>query len=44
MRTSIDDTIANHARVGAPPTWVLSNHDVIRHAPGMAPGSTTPRD
>ncbi|MDP1877544.1 MAG: glycoside hydrolase family 13 protein [Actinomycetota bacterium] len=37
MRTSIDETIANHARVGAPPTWVLSNHDVIRHRTRMAP-------
>jgi alpha-glucosidase len=37
MRRSIDDTIANHARVGAPPTWVLSNHDVVRHRTRMAP-------
>jgi alpha-glucosidase len=38
MRTSIDDTIANHAKIGAPPTWVLSNHDVVRHATRLAPG------
>ena len=38
MRASIDDTIAQHAKVGAPPTWVLSNHDVIRHRTRMAPG------
>ena len=31
LRTVIDDTIAAHATVGAPPTWVLSNHDVTRH-------------
>ena len=31
MRDVIDDTLAAHAPVGAPPTWVLSNHDVIRH-------------
>lgn len=37
MRTSIDETVANHAKVGAPPTWVLSNHDVIRHATRFAP-------
>lgn len=37
MRRSIDDTIENHAKVGAPPTWVLSNHDVIRHRTRMAP-------
>ena len=30
MRTVIDDGIALHAPVNAPPTWVLSNHDVIR--------------
>ena len=39
MRASIDETIANHAKVGAPPTWVLSNHDVIRHRTRMAPVS-----
>lgn len=37
MRTSIDETVANHAKVSAPPTWVLSNHDVIRHATRFAP-------
>lgn len=37
MRTSIDETIANHAIVGAPPTWVLSNHDVVRHRTRLAP-------
>ena len=30
LRTSIDDTLAAHAPVGAPATWVLSNHDVTR--------------
>ncbi|WP_330173240.1 glycoside hydrolase family 13 protein [Streptomyces sp. NBC_01498] len=30
LRTSIDDTLAEHAPVGAPATWVLSNHDVTR--------------
>ncbi len=37
MRSAIDSTIANHARVGAPPTWVLSNHDVVRHRTRLAP-------
>ncbi|HEV8025002.1 MAG TPA: glycoside hydrolase family 13 protein [Candidatus Nanopelagicales bacterium] len=49
MRRSIDETLASHAEVGAPATWVLSNHDVIRHATRFAPspdgtavtGSTT---
>ena len=31
LRTTIEATIAEHAAVGAPPTWVLSNHDVARH-------------
>jgi alpha-glucosidase len=30
LRASIDETIAAHAPVGAPATWVLSNHDVTR--------------
>jgi alpha-glucosidase len=31
MRKVIDDGITLHAPVNAPATWVLSNHDVIRH-------------
>ena len=30
LRDSIDATLAAHAPVGAPATWVLSNHDVTR--------------
>ncbi|CAN5636634.1 glycoside hydrolase family 13 protein [soil metagenome] len=30
LRDVIDDAIAGAASVGAPPTWVLSNHDVPR--------------
>ncbi|MGE2734264.1 glycoside hydrolase family 13 protein [Mycolicibacterium vaccae] len=30
LRTVIDDAIRGAASVGAPPTWVLSNHDVTR--------------
>jgi len=30
LRESIDTTLIAHAPVGAPPTWVLSNHDVTR--------------
>jgi len=41
MRESIDATVRNHRAVGAPPTWVLSNHDVVRHATRFAP---TPDD
>ncbi|MGW1124400.1 glycoside hydrolase family 13 protein [Streptomyces sp. NPDC002526] len=31
LRTVIDQTLAAHVGVGAPSTWVLSNHDVTRH-------------
>jgi alpha-glucosidase len=31
LREVIDATLDSHARVGATPTWVLSNHDVVRH-------------
>jgi alpha-glucosidase len=31
LRQVIDDTLAVHAPVNAPATWVLSNHDVTRH-------------
>jgi hypothetical protein len=31
VRKTVDGGIALHAPVDAPPTWVLSNHDVIRH-------------
>ncbi len=31
MRKTIEETVAEHVAVGAPPTWVLSNHDVARH-------------
>jgi alpha-glucosidase len=30
LRASIDATLAAHAPVGAPATWLLSNHDVTR--------------
>jgi alpha-glucosidase len=32
LRAVIDKTMAANAAVGAPTTWVLSNHDVVRHA------------
>ncbi|MER7791383.1 glycoside hydrolase family 13 protein [Streptomyces sp. NPDC097640] len=31
MREVIDESLAATASVGAPTTWVLSNHDVVRH-------------
>lgn len=37
---TIDDSISASSSVGAPTTWVLSNHDVVRHASrlGLAAG------
>src|SRR5436305_739415 len=31
LRGAVEESIEALAGVGAPPTWVLSNHDVIRH-------------
>ncbi|PJJ55787.1 glycoside hydrolase family 13 protein [Compostimonas suwonensis] len=36
LREVIDESIAAFATVGAPSTWVLSNHDVVRHASRLA--------
>jgi alpha-glucosidase len=38
LRSTIDESLAANGAVGATTTWVLSNHDVIRHASrlGMA--------
>jgi alpha-glucosidase len=41
MRTCIDRTLDAHAAVGAPPTWVLSNHDVTRHVTRYGRADTT---
>jgi alpha-glucosidase len=32
LRRTIDESLAANDAVGAPTTWVLSNHDVMRHA------------
>jgi alpha-glucosidase len=36
LRRVVDDSIAAFGSVGAPSTWVLSNHDMIRHATRLA--------
>jgi alpha-glucosidase len=36
LRRVIDDSIDAFSAVGAPSTWVLSNHDVVRHASRLA--------
>jgi len=41
MREVIDATLASHAPVGAPTTWVLSNHDVARHVTRYGRADTT---
>ena len=36
LKITIDDSLREFGGVGAPSTWVLSNHDVIRHATRFA--------
>lgn len=40
LKESVDSTLLNHKKVGAPATWVLSNHDIVRHATRLAPGQS----
>ncbi|MDO5063524.1 MAG: glycoside hydrolase family 13 protein [Actinomyces bowdenii] len=43
IRRVIDASLAANRAVGAPTTWVLSNHDVVRHTTrfGYPPGTAT---
>jgi alpha-glucosidase len=41
LRACIDRTMEAHALVGAPATWVLSNHDVTRHVTRYGREDTT---
>ncbi|WP_067503666.1 glycoside hydrolase family 13 protein [Actinoplanes sp. TFC3] len=41
MRECVDRTLDAHRTVGAPATWVLSNHDVTRHVTRYGRGTTT---
>ncbi|QWL27461.1 glycoside hydrolase family 13 protein [Rathayibacter toxicus] len=43
LRTVIDVSIASFGQVGAPSTWVLSNHDVVRHASRLALTAPNPQ-
>jgi alpha-glucosidase len=45
QRASIETSLAANAPVGATTTWVLSNHDVVRHASrlGLPVGTERPR-
>ncbi|MFJ7631006.1 glycoside hydrolase family 13 protein [Streptomyces sp. NPDC097595] len=45
LRATIDRSLALAAGTGAAPTWVLSNHDVVRHASRLAlPHGVDPDD
>jgi alpha-glucosidase len=39
LRTAIDESMSSLAEVGAPATWVLSNHDVVRHVTRYGAGA-----
>ena len=47
LRHTISETLGAAEAVGAPQTWVLSNHDVVRHASRLgfeqSPGLISPR-
>ncbi len=43
LRTVIDESLAAFTGVGAPSTWVLSNHDVVRHASRLALTAENPQ-
>ena len=42
LRSVITETLDEHRVVGAPATWVLSNHDVARHVSRFARDRTSP--
>ena len=43
LRAVITESIDAYAAVGAPSTWVLSNHDVVRHASRLALTAENPQ-
>ncbi|MBP1327421.1 alpha-glucosidase [Leucobacter exalbidus] len=43
LREVIDESIAAFHGVGAPSTWVLSNHDVVRHATRLSVTAVNPQ-
>jgi alpha-glucosidase len=42
LKDTITETLDEHSAVGAPPTWVLSNHDVARHVSRYARSEQKP--
>ncbi|WP_082008239.1 glycoside hydrolase family 13 protein [Microbacterium mangrovi] len=43
LRDVITESLEDYTAVGAPSTWVLSNHDVIRHATRLALAADIPQ-
>ena len=43
LRTVIDASLAAFGAVGAPSTWVLSNHDVVRHVTRLSVTEANPQ-
>ncbi len=43
LRAVIAESLAAYSAVGAPSTWVLSNHDVVRHASRLALTAENPQ-
>ncbi len=43
LRAVIDESLTAFGDVGAPATWVLSNHDVVRHASRLALTAENPQ-
>lgn len=43
LRAAIADSLRANDSVGAPATWVLSNHDVVRHASRLGLDQSRPR-
>jgi alpha-glucosidase len=43
IRQVVDQSIETFSSVGAPSTWVLSNHDVVRHASRLALTAENPQ-
>jgi alpha-glucosidase len=43
LRAVIDESLRDYGAVGAPSTWVLSNHDVVRHASRLALTAENPQ-
>lgn len=43
LRTVIKESLSAFSAVGAPSTWVLSNHDVVRHASRLALTKDSPQ-